>query len=161
MSLSAEPVLYVMKLDERATDLRRGTLESAGYDLFPLEECILPPKRQLMIDTGLSIKIPKSHYGRIAPRSSLALKHGIAVQGGVIDADFSGPIKVILFNHSSEPLHLSPHRAMAQLILEKCSMIRVELVPSINHLFVGSQRGENGFGHTDGKPVHFRVNASA
>lgn len=38
--------------------------------------------------TDLSIAVPEGHYGRIAPRSSLAWKHHIDVGAGVIDADY-------------------------------------------------------------------------
>lgn len=38
--------------------------------------------------------------GRIAPRSGLASKHFIDTGAGVIDADYRGEVKVLLFNHS-------------------------------------------------------------
>ncbi len=38
--------------------------------------------------------------GRIAPRSGLASKHHIDVGAGVIDADYRGPVRVLLFNFS-------------------------------------------------------------
>lgn len=38
--------------------------------------------------------------GRIAPRSGLASKNFIDTGAGVIDADYRGPVKVLLFNHS-------------------------------------------------------------
>jgi dUTPase len=42
--------------------------------------------------------IPEGHYGRIAPRSGLAAKHHIDTGAGVIDSDYRGPLKVLLFN---------------------------------------------------------------
>lgn len=38
--------------------------------------------------------------GRVAPRSGLAAKHFIDTGAGVIDADYRGEVKVLLFNHS-------------------------------------------------------------
>lgn len=38
--------------------------------------------------------------GRIAPRSGLASKHSINTGAGVIDADYTGHVKVLLFNHA-------------------------------------------------------------
>jgi len=38
--------------------------------------------------------------GRIAPRSGLAVKSFIDTGAGVIDADYRGQVKVLLFNHS-------------------------------------------------------------
>lgn len=50
----------------------------------------------------MALALPEGTYGRIAPRSGLAVKSGIGVGGGVIDADYRGPIGVLLFNHSDE-----------------------------------------------------------
>jgi dUTP pyrophosphatase len=47
---------------------------------------------------------PKGTYIRIAPRSGLAFKHMIQVGAGVIDPDYIGEIKVLLFNHGQETL---------------------------------------------------------
>jgi dUTP pyrophosphatase len=51
-----------------------------------------------LISTGLKLAIPINYYGRIAPRSGLALNHFIDVGAGVIDQDYRGEVKVLLFN---------------------------------------------------------------
>lgn len=43
--------------------------------------------------------IPDGHYGRISPRSSLALI-SIDIAAGVIDCDYRGCVGVIIVNHS-------------------------------------------------------------
>ena len=50
------------------------------------------------LSTDISIEPPKNTYVRIASRSSLAHKHQVHVLAGVIDADYRGPIKVLLHN---------------------------------------------------------------
>ncbi len=52
--------------------------------------------------TGLAFGIPEGNYGRIAPRSGLAAKNSIDVGAGVIDSDYRGEVKVLLFNFSDE-----------------------------------------------------------
>lgn len=52
------------------------------------------------MSTALSIAIPVGTYARVAARSGLAVKHGIDVGAGVIDSDYRGEVKVLLFNHS-------------------------------------------------------------
>lgn len=46
------------------------------------------------------LNLEKCTDGRIAPRSGLASKHFIDTGAGVIDADYRGPVRVLLFNHS-------------------------------------------------------------
>lgn len=53
-----------------------------------------------LIKTDIAIALPSQTYGRIAPRSGLALKHGIQTGAGVVDEDYRGPLHVLLFNHS-------------------------------------------------------------
>lgn len=55
-----------------------------------------------MVDTDISIALPLGTYGRVAPRSGLAAKHSLHTGAGVIDADYRGPLKVILFNLGDE-----------------------------------------------------------
>ena len=45
-----------------------------------------------MVSTGIAIGIPTGTYGRVAPRSGLAAKHGIDVGAGVIDPDYTGEV---------------------------------------------------------------------
>jgi hypothetical protein len=55
--------------------------------------------------------------GRIAPRSGLASKHFIDTGAGVIDADYRGEVKALLFNFSDQdftgafliPFLVQPH----------------------------------------------------
>jgi dUTP pyrophosphatase len=57
--------------------------------------------------------------GRVAPRSGLANKHGIDTMAGVIDADYRGPVGVILANLSDTNFEIKVGDRIAQLIVEK------------------------------------------
>lgn len=59
--------------------------------------------------------------GRIAPRSGLAAKHFIDTGAGVIDADYRGEVKVLLFNHSDVDFPVKEGDRVAQLVLERLS----------------------------------------
>jgi dUTP pyrophosphatase len=59
----------------------------------------VPAKGKACLSTGLRIAVPAGTYGRVAPRSGLAAKHFIDVGAGVIDEDYRGELKVLLFNH--------------------------------------------------------------
>lgn len=94
--------LLIKRLSDFATLPTRGSPLSAGYDLYAAEKSSIPKRSRALIDLQISIACPEGTYGRIAPRSGLAVKHGINTGAGVIDADYRGPVKVLLFNNSDE-----------------------------------------------------------
>ena len=111
--------LYVKKIRNTAAIPRRGTEDAAGYDIVSSEETVVPAKGKTVVKTGISIAVPDGCYGRLAPRSGLAVKKYIDVGAGVIDADYRGEIGVVLFNHSEEDFQIKQGDRIAQLILEK------------------------------------------
>lgn len=92
-------------------------------------------------------------YGRVAPRSGLAVKHGLDVGAGVIDADYRGPVGVVMFNLSDKDFQgksillnfshqVEAGDRIAQLIIEKIEMCVCVAVDSLDD----SERGSGGFG---------------
>ncbi|GKE19649.1 deoxyuridine 5'-triphosphate nucleotidohydrolase [Tanacetum coccineum] len=67
----------------------------------------------------LSISVPKRAYARIALRSGLAWKHSIDIRACVIDADYMGLVRVILFNYYDADFEVKDGDRIAQLIMEK------------------------------------------
>ena len=65
----------LIKTDTDAV-IRKGSKESAGYDLMSLETVMLAPHHRHLFDIGLRLEEPTHEciYIRIASRSSLALK---------------------------------------------------------------------------------------
>ena len=98
--------LKVKKLNPKARLPTKGSPHSAGYDLHALEDCIVKSKNKALISTGLSMSIPIGFYGRVAPRSGLACKNFIDVGAGVVDSDYRGEVKVLLFNFSDEDFEI-------------------------------------------------------
>lgn len=81
----------------------RGSALAAGYDLYSSETLTLPARGgRKVVQTGIRIKVPSGTYGRVAPRSGLAVKHGIDVGAGVVDEDYRGLLGVLLFNFGEE-----------------------------------------------------------
>ena len=76
-----------------------GSAGVAGYDLCTASSCIIPSRGKETIETGLAVSLPPSTYARVAPRSGLAIKNFIDIGVGVVDSDYWGNIKVVLFNH--------------------------------------------------------------
>ncbi len=98
----------------------KATPGSIGLDLHSVEPYIILPGQRVVVSTGLQVFLPDGVYGRIAPRSGLAVKHGLDVGAGVIDPDYLGEVRVVLFNHDENiPFIIRPGYRIAQLILEK------------------------------------------
>lgn len=139
-----ECTLKVKLLSEHATVPKRQTDGSAGYDLHASEKTDVFPQSKAMVSTGIAVQIPTGHYGRIAPRSSIAWKKYVDVGGGVIDQDYRGEVQVLLYNHSGSIFHIKSGDRIAQLIIEKISYPEVEVVESLDD----TERGSGGFGST-------------
>jgi dUTP pyrophosphatase len=83
------------------------------------QDMIIPPGDRTRVNTEIALVAPPGTYARIAPRSGLAVKHGIDIGTGVIDEDYRGEIKVVLINNSSISFQVRPGDKIAQLILNK------------------------------------------
>jgi len=73
----------------------------------------------MLVDTRIAIGLPREIYGRLAARSAIASKHGMAVGGGVIHADYTGEIKVILRNQGNASYAFKAGDRITQVIVEK------------------------------------------
>ncbi|XP_073103181.1 deoxyuridine 5'-triphosphate nucleotidohydrolase [Elaeis guineensis] len=138
------PLLKVKKLSQNAVLPSRASPLSAGYDLSSAAEAKVPARGKALIPTDLSIAIPEGTYARIAPRSGLAWKHSIDVGAGVIDADYRGPVSVIVFNHSDVDFEVKPGDRIAQMIIERIMIPDVVEVDDLD----STVRGAGGFGST-------------
>lgn len=138
--------LRFSKLKETAVIPQRQSLGAAGYDLHACENTMCEPQQRVLIKTGVAAEIPLPFYGRVAPRSGLAVKHGINVMAGVIDADYRGEILVALINHNSEVFKVTKGMRIAQLILEQCGRLEVEEVEC--GALSKTERQGGGFGST-------------
>ncbi len=103
----------------------RASEISAGIDLYSPIDSTIPPQESIVLDIQRGIQLPHGTYGRIAARSGLAARHQIDILGGVIDADFRGSIKLILFNHSHTAFNFKRGHRIAQLICEKIVYARI------------------------------------
>ncbi len=130
------------KLSRNAFIPNKAYQSDAGFDLHADEDVILPPFQRKLIYTNIQIYLPRGCYGRIAPRSGLALSHGIDVMGGVIDRGYSGNIGVILINLSDAIYNITKGDRIAQLIIEK--IFTPFMIEVVN--FPVTKRHNKGFG---------------
>lgn len=142
--LPSLPTLQVKRLVPHALIPIKGSLQAAGYDLHAIHAGVVPARGKTLVGTGLAFGIPQGNYGRIAPRSGLAAKNSIDVGAGVIDSDYRGEVKVLLFNFSEVDFEFKEGDRVAQMIIEKYTMTQIVEMETLDE----TVRGEGGFGST-------------
>ena len=143
-------VLRVKLLSPKGRLPTKGTNLAAGYNLNSAQQLIIPINGRALVQTDISISVPKGMYGRIAPRSGLAVKHGITRGAGVIDADYTGPIGITLFNHGDQDFQIQEGDRIAQLILKQIADKPVIEVQELTQ----TQQGDKGFGSTGSQQIN-------
>jgi dUTP pyrophosphatase len=125
---------------------------SAGLDLRACveQELILKPGDVELIPSGIALHLLEPGYAAmILPRSGLGHKHGIVLGNlvGLVDSDYQGQVMISCWNRGREPFTIMPGERIAQLVIVPVVKADFEVVAD----FVGSKRGEGGFGHTGRK----------
>ena len=138
MELKVKLLTETARLPEKA---HQGDL---GYDVFADEDKWIEPGGYKLVSTGISVHNSTYKYGFIIKdRSSIAMK-GLFTHAGVIDAGYTGEIKVLFHNVSSTSIKIEKGDKIAQLVPTKVVNFEVE---EVDELFE-TKRGKNGFGST-------------
>jgi dUTP pyrophosphatase len=142
------PRVLIKKLRADAIVPRYMTAHAAGLDLSaavdaPIE---LRPGQRTAIPTGLAIKLPDGYEAQVRPRSGLAREHGVTLVNspGTIDADYTGPLVILVINHGEHAVRIEPGQRIAQLVV--APVVQAELA-EVDELPV-TARGAGGFGST-------------
>lgn len=138
----------VKKLDENAKIPTRGSLNSAGYDLYAClkEDVEIRPGNTVKIKTGIAIELPTSYVGLIFARSGLSIEKNLAPANkvGVCDSDYRGEYIVALRNGGDISYFVKNGDRIAQLVVVPVLSLKFKEVESLSE----TKRGENGFGST-------------
>lgn len=139
--------INIKKLDMRAITPTKGSEYAAGWDLYCIEDTMIPAGCTAKISTGLAIELPENTFGGIFARSGLATKKGLrpANAVGVIDADYRGEVIVALHNDSFKEQVVSAGERIAQLII--LPFVPVASLDVVDELS-DTVRGDGGFGST-------------
>ena len=136
--------LKVKRLTDTARIPEKAHTGDLGYDVFADEDKWIPYGEYGLISTGISVHNSTYKYGfLIKDRSSIAMK-GLFTHAGVIDAGYTGEIKVFFHNVSNTSIKIEKGDKIAQLIPTKVASFEVE---EVDKLFK-TRRGDNGFGST-------------
>ena len=134
--------LEIKKLDPEATVPTKANRGDAGFDLYSVSDATIQPNSREVIKTGISMAIPDGFSGLIWPRSGMAVKQGIDVFAGVVDAGYRGEVMVCLYNSSESPVEVSKGDRIAQMLIQPVPLVRIAEVSNLDD----TSRGDGGFG---------------
>lgn len=123
----------------------RAHEHDAGADLRASEWHFIGSGQFATVPTGVRVSIPEGCFGLLAARSSLCKRGLLMANGvGIIDAGFTGEIKVPLFNAGNTPSNVLAGERIAQLVVIPCELPTFKLVDELED----TERGDDGFGST-------------
>lgn len=121
---------------------------SAGCDLYAAlsDPVTLNPGERALIPAGFCMALPTGYEAQVRPRSGLAVKFGVTCLNtpGTIDADYRGPVCVLLVNLGKEPFVISRGDRIAQMIIAAVERAEFNRADELNV----TVRATGGFGST-------------
>ena len=131
-----------IQLDEGAILPTRAHKQDAGLDLYAAYSFAVPAFGGVMHCIGVHVAIPEGYVGDIKSRSSM-MREGIFTDG-TIDCGYTGPISVVLVNHTMREFQVERGQKIAQLVIKKIITPELEVVETLEE----TERGTGGFGST-------------
>ncbi|QNV47802.1 deoxyuridine triphosphate [Alphabaculovirus altersperidaniae] len=137
-------VLRFKKTSNAAYTPRMASDGAAGYDLHTPVDFVVKARDSILIDTDVAIQLPPRMYAQIKSRSGNAAKYQVVAAAGVIDNDYRGSLKVLLFNHGKKSRQFKRGDRIAQFIVREYIRLPVEEVDELTC----TERNTGGFGST-------------
>ena len=136
-------MIFDIVLEEGAYKPSLAHGHDVGYDLRARESGIVPPGGSRIFDTGVRVRIDEEYAGFVKSRSGLMVNHEITTDG-VIDPNYTGTIRVKLFNHGGGIYHVKEGDKIAQLCFVRIGRPTLRVVEQLEK----TERGDGGFGST-------------
>ena len=115
----------------------------AGADLRSPVEAVVPAHCSVVIDTGVHVEIPEGYTIFLKSKSGLNVKHNL-IGEGVVDALYTGSIKVKLYNLGDTDYQILRGDKIIQMVILPCAYCEFTQVEK----FAETERGTGGFGST-------------
>lgn len=136
------PILKFERIHELAKLPTKNHDDDTGYDVYSIEDKIIPSKGSAIVNVGLKFaSIPEGYWVKVESRSGLGFKHGILAHPGIIDCGYRGDAGVKLYNLSDTDYSIKAGDRIAQFVIYLNFSMPVEWGN-----VEGSIRGEKGFG---------------
>ena len=111
-----------------SVELRQMVVQAYGFATF---------------DTGVHVQLPPCTAGLLKSKSGLNVRHNIT-SDGVIDAGYTGSIRVKLYNHGPDNYKVHKGDKISQLLVVYIQTPLLQVVDELED----TDRGTGGFGST-------------
>jgi len=136
--------LKVKKIIDKAQLPTKHNPNDAAFDLYAVNDILIPAGTTDIIHTGICIEIPVGYFGKIESRSSLA-KRGIFCTAGVVDSGYRGEGMIVMKNKSQENYSVKQVDRIAQMIILKVENFEIVAVERLDeNLDRGGGFGSSG-----------------
>ena len=145
-------MLQILKTKQVKTPERSG--KNAGFDFFVPSDYLkrsLLPNENLVIPSGIKVRLPKNYVLIGFNKSGMATKYGLQVGACVVDENYTGEIHLDIHNMSNKPFDVLPNMKIMQFILIKQEYHEVKEIQSEELMYKEfniEERGDKGFGST-------------
>jgi dUTP pyrophosphatase len=132
-----------------AIDPKYNYESDSGFDLYSVDEVVIPPFGRALVPTGICFDIPEGLEIQVRTKSGLAINQGLMVLNspGTVDAGYNGEVKAIIFNANNSEFTIKKGMKVAQGVL--CPVLAGGYVELIKVSEIKEKdRNSNGFGST-------------
>lgn len=145
--------LQYQKLSPEACDPVQAYPGDLGIDLRTPEAFEIPALGTYQVDTGLRIRLPElpqswqAHFQLgcfIWAKSGLSARSNIETGAGVVDPNYTGSLRIKLYNHGPKAVAFEAGQKIAQMVLMVCP--RITGLEAADLSGWATERGERGFG---------------
>ena len=118
--------------------------ESVGYEIWPSRDVILKSRTVTSVRTGVRVDLPLGYASVIYNKLGLA-QEGIVVVPYVLDANFQGPLNLVMHNTGERDYKVLKENPLAQLVICVAALpVRHAVLPST--FSTGSSRASSPIG---------------
>ena len=118
---------YVSRMGAIVKKPTRGSIHSAGYDIYAYDDYTIEPQQSVLIKTGIKAYMPPDEYLDLRVRIKRQLM--LATGASVIDSDYynnpdnEGEIMVVLYNYGDTTQTIEAGERIVQGIFTKYFLI--------------------------------------
>lgn len=108
-------------------------------------QVVIPPKTSRVLSTGLILLPPPGYFLVVCSRSGMASQTPplfVANAPGIIDPDYTGELKIIIYNGGHESAYIRHGQKIAQVVLLPHTIATLDAIAEIP----STERGTKGFG---------------